>query len=145
MLTWIYDEIGCPGAILDDFCIRTAAGHTVAWVFGLSMFSLSGEHIGWYEEGVIFDLHNDVLGFIPGAPGLRLEAPALACEPPMPAFSKRPHVPTLRGRGARPKGKGWSAFCLAAYLGQAGHPAASLSFLPRVPPQGRAGGAEVAC
>ena len=143
MQTWIYDEIGCAGAVLDDFCIRNLAGHTVAWVFGLSVFSLRGEHIGWYEEGVIFDIHNDVLGFIPGAAGLGLEPPALACEPPLPVFSKRPHVPALRGRRTRPKGKGWSATCLSSYLGQADVPTARLGFLPRVPSHGRVTGAEM--
>lgn len=144
MLTWIYDEIGCAGAVLDDYCIRNLAGHTVGWVFGLSVFSLRGEHVGWYEEGVIYDIHNDVLGFIPGAPGLPLEQPALACEPPLPVFSKRPHVPTLRGRGARPHGKGWSRYCLATYLGQADLPSARMPFLPAVPGAHRGGGAGLA-
>lgn len=129
MVTWVYDEIGCASAILDDFCIRNLSGHTVAWVFGLSMFSIKGEHIGWCEEGVFYDIHNNVLGFIPGATGLRLEPPALASEPALPAFSKRPHVPTLRGRGARPAGRGWSAFCLASYLERPDLPAANARFI----------------
>jgi hypothetical protein len=143
LVTWIYDEIGCAGAVLDDFCIRNLAGNTVAWVFGLSVFSLKGEHIGWYEEGVLFDIHNNVLGFIPGAPGLRIEPPALAPEPSLPAFSKRPHVPTLRGRVARPSGRGWSSCCLASYLDLADMPSAAAGYLPRVPSPARAGIAEL--
>jgi hypothetical protein len=143
LVTWIYDEIGCAGAVLDDFCIRSLGGHTLAWVFGLSVFSLKGEHIGWYEDGVIFDIHNNVLGFIPGAAGLPLDAPALAPEPALPAFSKRPHVPTLRGRVARPSGHRWSAFCLASYLDRADMPSASVPYLPRLHGQGRAGASEL--
>lgn len=116
MLTWVYDEIGCPGAILDDFCIRSLAGNTVGWVFGVSVFSLKGEHIGWCEDGVFYDVHNKVLGFVPGASGLALDVPALAAEPPMPTLGKRPCVPGLRGRASRPPGHGWSATCLASYL-----------------------------
>ena len=127
MVTWVYDEIGCAGAILDDFCIRNLAGNTVGWVFGLSVFSLKGEHIGWFEDGVFYDIENNVLGFIPGASGLALDAPALAPEPALPAFGKRPCVPGLRGRAPRRKGQGWSTVCLATYLSYNGLP------VPRVP------------
>lgn len=131
MVTWVYDEIGCAGALLDEFCIRNLAGDTVGWVFGVSMFSLKGEHIGWFEDGVMYDVHNRVLGFVPGARGLALDVPALAPEPPMPVFSKRPYVPSLRGRTARPRGTGWSGACLASYLAQRQVPAACPAFLPR--------------
>jgi hypothetical protein len=143
LVTWVFDEIGCAGAILDDFCIRNLNGNTVGWVFGLSMFSLKGEHIGWCEEGVFYDIQNNVLGFVPGAAGLRLEPPALACEPPLPTFSKRPHVPTLRGRFARPAGQGWSRFCLASYLEQSDAPHAGTAFIAHLASQARPGGNEL--
>ena len=131
-MTWVVDEIGCAGAILDEFCIRNLCGNTVGWVFGLSMFSLNGEHIGWYEDGVFYDIQNNVLGFIPGARGLVLDAPALAPPPAAPAFSKRPCVPVLRGRSARPAGKGWSGFCLSTYLSHSGVPCAGAPFIPHL-------------
>lgn len=134
MVTWVYDEIGCAGALLDEFCIRNLAGDTVGWVFGVSMFSLKGEHIGWFEDGVMYDVQNRVLGFIPGARGLALDMPALAPEPAMPVFSKRPYVPGLRGRTARPLGSGWSDACLASYLAERQVPAACSAFLPRTGP-----------
>lgn len=120
LLSWIYDDIGCAGAILDDSCLRKLCGHPVGWVFGLSVFSLDGEHLGWFEDGVLYDLQNKVLGFVAGAAGLRLAAPALAAEPPLPVLSKRPRVPSLRGRSSRPAGKGWSATSLASYLASGG-------------------------
>ena len=132
MLTWVYDEIGCAGAILDEFCLRNLAGSTVGWVFGLSVFSLKGEHIGWFEDGVLYDIENKVLGFVPGTKGLLLALPPLASDPAVPVFSKRPHVPSLRGRSARPRGKGWSAHCLANYLAYGDVPAARSAFLPRM-------------
>lgn len=132
MVTWVYDEIGCAGALLDEFCIRNLAGKTVGWVFGVSMFSLKGEHIGWFEDGVMYDIQNNVLGFIPGAKGLALDMPALAAEPAMPALAKRPYVPTLRGRAPRPRGGGWSAASLASYLEERPLPVACPGFIPRV-------------
>lgn len=131
MSTWIYDEIGCAAAILDEFCIRNLSGNTVGWVFGVSVFSLKGEHIGWFEDGVFYDIENNTLGFLPGAHGLVLEQPPMAAEPAVPSFSKRPYVPGLRGRSARPAGKGWSTFCLATYLSFPGVPQARAPFLGR--------------
>lgn len=130
MLTWVYDEIGCPGALLDEFCLRNLSGHTVGWVFGLSVFSLAGEHIGWYEDGAFFDVENKVLGFVPGAAGVPFDLPPLAPEPAMPALRKRPCVPALRGRSARPRGTGWSRHCLASYLAFPCVPAARAPFMP---------------
>lgn len=132
MVTWVYDEIGCPGAILDEFCIRNLSGSTVGWVFGLSVFSLKGEHIGWFEDGIFFDIENKMLGFVPGSKGLLLELPALAPDPAAPVFSKRPCVPTLRGRTARPRGMGWSRHCLASYLALSDVPAVRAPFMPRM-------------
>ena len=130
MVTWIYDEIGCPGAILDEFCLRNLSGHTVGWVFGLSVFSLKGDHIGWFEEGVFFDVANKVIGFVPGAKA-PLELPPLAPEPALPALLKRPCVPTLRGRSARARGHGWSAHCLCNYLSSGALSTPVGPYLPR--------------
>jgi hypothetical protein len=134
LITWIYDEIGCAGAILDEFCLRNLAGNAVGWVFGLSVFSLNGEHIGWSEDGVFYDIENKVLGFMPAATGLALERPGQAPEPVLPKFDKRPCVPLLRGRSARPAGRGWSCSSLGDYLSCNGVPPARAPFLPQRPP-----------
>lgn len=134
LITWIYDEIGCAGAILDEFCLRNLAGNAVGWVFGLSVFSLNGEHIGWSEDGVFYDIENQVLGFVPGATGLKLESPAQAPQPVLPKFNKRPCVPLLRGRRARPAGRGWSSFSVGDYLAFNGVPSARAPFLSQRPP-----------
>jgi hypothetical protein len=126
--------------MLDEFCIRNLAGDSVGWVFGLSVFSLKGEHIGWFEEGVLYDVHNKVLGFVPAAKGLLLDGPALAPEPAMPALSKRPCAPTLRGRSARPcGGGGWSHACLATYLEYRPLPEQRSAYIPHLPGPRRAG------
>lgn len=116
--------------------MRNLSGATVAWVFGVSLFSLKGEHIGWYEDGVFYDIENKVLGFLAGAKGLELDMPALAGEPALPKFSKRPYVPTLRGRTARPAGRGWSSFCLPSYLEFGARPQLP-PFIPRTGASGR--------
>ena len=116
MVTWLYDQAGQAGAVLDEFCLRSVDGTPQAWVFGVSVFALKGEHIGWFEHGVLFDVDNRKLGFLSGALGLGRAMPPLAEAPPLPAFSKRPYVPTLRARLARPAAGGWSDQRLADYL-----------------------------
>ncbi len=116
MHTWVFDETGSAGAIVDEFCVRTTLGEPAAWVFGMSLFAITGEHIGWYEDGVFFDVHNKVLGFFAGAAGLPHDFPVPLAPPPMPPLSKRPNVPPLLGRPARPARGGWSACSLADYL-----------------------------
>lgn len=116
MVTWMYDETGRPAAILDEFCLRNLDGVPQAWVFGVSVFSLRGEHIGWFEHGVLFDIDNRKLGFVDGALGLGAQAPLLHAVPLAPQFGKRPCVPALRARRSRPSGGGWSSERLAEYL-----------------------------
>lgn len=136
MLTWLYDGTGCPAAILDEYCLRTSAGEPAAFVFGLSVFSLKGAHIGWFEEGVFFDIENKLLGFMLGAKGLPCEFPPPQPAPSMPVLSKRPLVPTLRARPARRPASGWSSHSLAEYIDPGGA-APSLAGLP--PPVTRPG------
>lgn len=134
-MTWIFDETGKAGAILDEFCIRNLDGAPQAWVFGVSVFSLKGEHIGWFEHGVLFDIHNDRLGFLKGALGV---SGHVALQPPsaFPAFAKRPCVPALRARRSRPVSAGWSGERLADYLQSCADRVDGLRAL-RVAPAGR--------
>jgi hypothetical protein len=128
----LYDETGQAGAILDEFCIRNLAGVPAGWVFGLSVFGLQGEHIGWFEDGVLFDVENRAIGFVLGAKGLSMPCPPLSAPPEFPRFAKRPHCPSLRGRPPRRSRSGWSHYRLADYLEQAGHAQAlGGPFIPR--------------
>lgn len=136
MVTWIYDETGNAGALLDEFCVRNLDGVPVAWVFGVTLFSIRGDHIGWFEHGVLFDVHNNKLGFVEGALGLGSGAPPRQISPPVPPFGKRPCVPALRARVARPVGAGWSADLLGDYLDEC-EPQRSLNIAPPAHRMGR--------
>ena len=116
MVTWLYDESGDPSLILDEYCLRSPAGRPAGWIFGLTVFAINGEHMGWFEDGILYDVANHKLGFVPGARGLGTRAPALGPTPPMPPLGKRPLVPPLRGRPARPPERGWSPHRLLHYF-----------------------------
>lgn len=122
LVTWLYDEAGRASAILDEFLLRTVDGEPAGFVFGLSAFSLRGEHIGWFEDGVLYDVENRTLGFLDGARGLAPAVPALQPAPPEPGFGKRPNVPPLRARPLRRPANGWSRHVLADYIDTAAAP-----------------------
>jgi hypothetical protein len=97
MADWIIDRSGNPILILDEFCFRSPQGHVTSWLFGNGVYALNGDHIGWFEVSTLYDVHNHILGML-----------AQACAPlagdlpkQMPQFSRRPHVPMLRGRHPR--------------------------------------------
>ena len=116
MAEWIYDRGGQAAAIHDDDCLRDRSGRVAAWLSRGSIYSLRGEHIGWYEEGVFRDASNRVLGFTAGATGPLPSRPGRGGRPGMPGFAGRPGRPGLAGRPGRPGRGGWSAHGLAAYL-----------------------------
>jgi hypothetical protein len=53
MSDWIYDRNGNAAAIFDGDCIRNNAGRVAAWISESNVYSLNGQHIGWFENGVI--------------------------------------------------------------------------------------------
>ena len=116
MANWLYNKGGHAEAIHDDDCIRSGMGHVRAWVVGSNVYSLHGRHIGWFEDGVLYDSHNRALGFLPEARGYLSGRPGLAGAPGMPGFAGRPGRPGLSGVPGRAGYGGWSAHDLAEYL-----------------------------
>jgi len=105
---WLFDEAGSACLILDETRIRNGRGAIVGWVRGNSAYLLHGQHVGWYEGGVISDNTNCALAFtrnrtayLPGGPPLRTPPaiPVLPAAPENPSFATTPGKP---GRG------GWS-------------------------------------
>jgi hypothetical protein len=113
---WIYDQVGLAGAILDDYSIRNRDGNVVAWVFGIGVFALPGEHIGWFEDGVLYDSDNCVLGFIDAAKGRKVVTPLVVSTPALPPFARRPSTPRLHGKPGRLEPGPWSGRSLQDYF-----------------------------
>ncbi len=98
MADWIIDRTGKPVLILDEYCFRSPQGHVTSWLFGNGVYALNGDHIGWFEISTLYDIHNRIVGML-----------AQACEPlaadhlpaQLPPFSRRPHIPLLKGRHMR--------------------------------------------
>jgi hypothetical protein len=121
MTEWLFDRHGSPRLILDDDCVRSASGGVIAWISGDGLFSLTGRHIGWYEDGVIYDRHNRSLGFTYDATGHLPSRPGTSGTPGMPGLSGRPGRPGFSGMSGRPGYGGWSDIDLTDYFKTAEH------------------------
>jgi hypothetical protein len=118
MAEWLYDKSGTPRLIVDTDCIRDSRGIVIAWVHGNGLFSMRGQHVGWFERGVAYDRNNNVLGFVPTADGYLPYRPGIAGAPGMPGFAGRPGRPGLSGMFGRPGCGGWSATSLHGYFAE---------------------------
>jgi hypothetical protein len=98
MAEWIIDRSGAAVLILDEHCFRSPRGDVVSWLFGNGVYGLNGDHVGWFEISTLYDLHNGIIGMLLHTyPQFVADQP-----PPMPAFSRRPHIPLLKVRHGRP-------------------------------------------
>jgi hypothetical protein len=86
---------------------------------GGNVYSLRGRHIGWQDDGVIYDSRNRALLFTPDAKGMTPSRPGLAGAPGMPGFAGAPGMPGFAGAPGRPgHGGNWSDTSPDEFLSQ---------------------------
>lgn len=64
MTNWIYDSTGNATMIFENDYIRNNHGQVIAWINSINVYNLIGNHVGWFEKGVLYGSNNEVLGFI---------------------------------------------------------------------------------
>ena len=116
MADWIYNKSGNASIICDNDCLRNNFGQVIAWIRGLDVYSLNGNHIGWFEKGIIYDSNNGVLGFIRNRTGHLPSTPGIAGTPGTPGFGGKPGRPGFSGTPGRPGYGGWSTRDLSKYF-----------------------------
>jgi len=116
MAEWMFDQSGQPKIILDNDTIRNKTGHLIAWINDSGIYNLYGQHIGWYEGGVIYDNTSSVLAFIQNSSGYLPYKPSCAGSPGLPGFAGTPGKPGLSGTPGRPGTSGWSKHDVDKYL-----------------------------
>jgi hypothetical protein len=76
----LYNSKGKPIAYIDSedgLTIYMWSGKPVAYLSkngdGFHIYGFNGSHLGWYEEGIIYDHEGDAVGFIKGAVSMSTE------------------------------------------------------------------------
>jgi hypothetical protein len=109
MSEWIYDRQGRPQIIVDgDRFLDRSGINTIGWINGISVFTLTGQHAGWFENGVLWDIRNRCIGFTMEATGDFPTRPDITETRLMPDIGKRPRSPTLADTPIRPERCDWS-------------------------------------
>jgi len=116
MAEWMFDQMGNTCLIFDGDKIRNDGGDVVAWISQNNVHSLTGNHVGWYEGGVIYDSDNSALAFIRNCSGSLPNRPALSGTPGMPGFSGVPGKPGLSGVPGKPGRGSWSIYDATRYF-----------------------------
>lgn len=115
MADWIIDRNGAAVLILDEQCFRSLRGEVTAWLFGNGVYAVNGDHIGWFENATLSDLHDKPVGTL-------AQPEHAAAQLPMPLFARRPHVPRLKARHSRSGRPGHTEGASYPLLWQAGVP-----------------------
>ena len=90
----------------------------MAFIFGISVVSLHGKHLGWFQDGNFRDPRGAVVGWVVGASGGPAK-PAAAAVPAVPALSARPAIPAQPATPAVPAAPlSWSAMTWEQFIDQ---------------------------
>ena len=116
MAEWMFDGRGTASLILDENKIRNSRGQVVGWINGSNVYSLIGNHIGWFEAGVIYDSNNSALAFTRNRTGSLPSVPGIGGTPGMPGFSGTPGRPGFSGTPGKPGRGGWSRNNASTYF-----------------------------
>ena len=73
-----------------------------------NVYSLNGKHIGWFEDGVLYDSNNNAIAFLRDASGYLPGRPGTSGVPGIPGIPGRPGKSGFSGTPGRPGKGGWS-------------------------------------
>lgn len=111
MSEWFYDKNGCAVLFRYDDRLISKSGQNLCWIINGCLYSLrGGRHIGWFEDGKIFDIDNGVLAFSRDANNLPYR-PGIGGTPGTPGIPGKPGRPGIGGRCGRPRYHGYSGVC----------------------------------
>ena len=100
-----YDQNGQPVAYAEHgIHMYLFSGKPIAYIDSGSVYSFSGRHLGWYQDGWIRDNNGDAVLFTPGARG----GPAKPGLAGLPGRAGKQGLPGKAGREARPGRPGFS-------------------------------------
>lgn len=113
---WIFNRNGQATIIWDGDCFRNKCGQVIAWTTKEFIYNIRGQHVGWFEEGVLYDSFNRALGFVRDCTGYLPSLPGISGTPGMPGFTGKPGKPIFSSPTGRPGLGSWSSENLENYF-----------------------------
>lgn len=117
MTEWLFDRDGVPCLILEESRVRSRRGLVIGWLDTDKVHLLHGEHIGWYEGGVIYDSTNSALAFSRHRTGYLPGVPRVSTAPTLPTLAAAPALPGFEIPGSKPRRGDWSRHEASRYFG----------------------------
>lgn len=114
---WLFDKDGAACLILDGERVRDDYGDVIGWIKAGNVYLLHGEHVGWFEGGVIYDGINCALTFTRRRMGYLPSEPRLAADPDLPQLAPPPVFPQLEAAPGKPGRGAWSRHDVFDYFG----------------------------
>lgn len=109
MAEWLFDRSGAPCLIVDGNRIRDDRGAVVGWIHGNNAHLIHGQHVGWYEGGVLCDGMNCALAFSARRTAYLPHVPRVAEPPALPRLAAAPETtPDFAAAPPRPPRGDWS-------------------------------------
>ncbi len=102
MSEWFIDRSGQIPLYLHERRFITEDGHNVGWLIGNCVYSLRGAHVGWLENGVLYDVNNDIVALSTNASGHIRFISHKKFTPAIPPIPETPEIPPLADAGWRP-------------------------------------------
>lgn len=118
-MNWLFNRNGQAQLLVYDDRIISKNGKNLAWLYNNSVYSLqSGTHLGWYENGVLYDSYNCVLAFSRDATRYLPSVPGIGGTPGTPGIPGKPGKPGFSGSPGRPGYGGWSNCTLDEFFSE---------------------------
>lgn len=104
MTEWLIDRNGRMPLFLYHDRFISEQGHNLGWLIGNNVFSLTGNHLGWFEHGILYDGNNDIVALAAHPTAhkrsfpVEKKLPQMPDAPMMPGLSDTPWRPLTGGR-----------------------------------------------
>lgn len=118
MVMWLFNKMGEAEIFVYKDRFISKYGRNLSWIQLNNVYSLDGNHIGWFEDGVLYDQNNDTLAFTATATGYMPYRPGICGVPGVPGIPGRPGMPGFSGIPGRPGFGAWSAETLESFFKQ---------------------------
>lgn len=116
-MDWLYDKNGKAQFFVYKDRFISKHGQNLGWLFNNNVYGLhTGNHIGWFEHGILYDGQNNIIAFSRKATRYLPSVPGLGGTPGTPGIPGRPGTPGLSGIPGRPGYGGWSRLSLADFF-----------------------------